>query len=416
MSRKENILLAILAIINFTNIMDFMIMMPLQEFLVPVFHISPKQFSYLVASYALSAFLSSLVASFIVDRFDRKHALAVAYTGFVAGTLACAFAPSYELLLCARVVAGLFGGLIGAQAMSIVGDTFPYERRGRAMGALMGAFALAAVAGVPIGLYLAAQYSWHVPFLMVGGIGLLVIPAIFLFIPNMTAHREVKNKVHPFDVYRSVLGSRNQQMGLLMMFTLMLSHFATIPFIAPYLEVNVGLTKNEIALMYCIGGFVSFFSSRIAGFIADKYGKHKVLTICLLLSAIPVFLITHMGRLTFYYVYLVTALFFMITSGRMVPAQALITSVVPPQMRGGFMNLNSSLQQLAAGLIALVSGSIVTKQEGGLYENYEIVGYISIALSVVCALVVQQVRAIDLGSVENVNKELKDTRPLDAEI
>src|ERR1041385_8749659 len=143
MSRKENLLLAVLAIINFTNIMDFMIMMPLQEFLVPVFHISPKQFSFLVAAYALSAFVSSLLASFFVDRFDRRSALLFAYIGFILGTIACGFAPTYELLMTARIVAGLFGGLIGAQVLSIIGDTFPYERRGRAMGALVGAFALA---------------------------------------------------------------------------------------------------------------------------------------------------------------------------------------------------------------------------------------------------------------------------------
>jgi len=394
MSRKENILLIILAAINFTHIMDFMILMPLQEFLVPVFHITPKEFSYLVASYAFSAFVSSLTASFFVDRFDRKKVLLFAYVGFVAGTLACAFAPTYQTLIAARIIAGLFGGLIGAQAMSIVGDTFPYERRGRAMGALMGAFALAAVAGVPIGLFLADNFGWHIPFLAIGILGILIIPFIVIFIPKMTSHLSAV-RTKPLDVYLSVLGSRNQQMGLLMMFTLILSHFAAIPFIAPFLEKNVGFTKSQIALMYCLGGIVSFFSSRIIGKLADKYGKHKVFSILLISSTIPVYLLTNMPHIAYYYVLIVTTLFFILAGGRMVPAQALITSVVPPRLRGGFMNLNSSLQQLGTGLAAFIAGSIVTKNEAGELEHFQIVGYIGIAITIVCLVVAQYVRPID---------------------
>ena len=394
MSRKENLLLIILAIINFTNIMDFMIMMPLNEFLVPVFKISPTQFSFLIAAYAFSAFLSSLIASFIVDRFDRKTALFFAYVGFIGGTIACAFAPTYELLMTARVVAGLFGGLIGAQVMSIVGDTFPYERRGRAMGALMGAFALAAVAGVPIGLYLATNFSWHIPFLAIGILGLIMIPLILIVVPSMRGHMSAERKVAPLAIYKSVLGSRNQQLGLLMMFTLMLSHFATIPFIAGYMEKNVGFTKNDVTLMYFIGGICSFFASRLVGILSDKYGKHKIFSISILLSLIPVYLITNMPRTDYHYVLFVTALFFIITSGRMVPAQALITEVIPMQMRGGFMNLNSSLQQLAAGAIGMVAGFIVYKTDAGEYRNYEIIGYISMGISVICLIVAQFVRPV----------------------
>lgn len=394
MTRKENILLVVLAVINFTNIMDFMIMMPLQEYLVPVFHITPEQFSFLVASYALSAFVSSLTASFLVDRFDRKRVLLFAYIGFVIGTLACAFAPTYELLMAARVVAGLFGGLIGAQAMSIIGDVFPYEKRGRAMGALMGAFALAAVAGVPIGLYLAGAFSWHIPFLGIGILGILVIPCILVFVPNLTAHIR-KEGMAALEVYKSVVSNRNQQLGLLMMFTLMLSHFATIPFIAPYLEKNVGFTKNDIALMYFLGGIISFISSRIFGVLSDRYGKQRIMSVCLVLSAIPVYLLTNMPKAPFLYVISVTASFFLITSGRMVPAQALITAVVPARLRGGFMNLNSSLQQLAAGLISLVAGAIVTRSEEGFYQHYELVGYISIAITFLCLVVLQFVKPIE---------------------
>ena len=395
MSKKEKILLVVLASINFTHIMDFMIMMPLQEYLVPVFHVSPRQFSFLVSSYAFSAFISSLTASFIVDRLDRKKVLLFAYMGFVVGTLACAFAPTYELLVAARIVAGFFGGLIGAQVMSIVGDTFPYERRGAAVGALMSAFSLAAIAGVPMGLFLASKFSWHIPFVGIGSIGIIIIPAIILIVPEMTGHIKTEGRAGAFDVYKSVLSSRNQQMSLLMMFTLILSHFSAIPFIAPFLEVNVGFTKDQIALMYFVGGACSMISSPIIGKMTDRIGKHKIFSALLILSVIPVYLITNMPRIPYYYVLIVTALFFILAGGRMVPAQALITSVVPPNLRGGFMNLNSSLQQLGTGLAAFIAGSIVTRSSAGELQHYETVGYVGIITSIVCLVIVQFVQPID---------------------
>ncbi len=392
MTRKENILLAILAAVNFTNIMDFMIMMPLQEHLVKEFHISPHQFSILLASYAITAGISSLVASFVVDRFDRKKVLLTAYAGFVAGTLACAFAPSYEALMGARIIAGLFGGLIGAQAMAIVGDTFPYEKRGRAMGALMSGFALASVAGVPGGLYLASISGWHVPFLAVGIMGIIILPLLYVAVPPMTAHLTAADRPGPLDVYKSVLGSRNQQLALLMMFTMIFSHFASIPFIAPYLEKNVGLTQGQIAIMYCLGGAVSAITSRVVGILSDKYGKRIIFSVFLLLSAIPVYLITNMQPMAYYYVYMVTSLFFIVANGRMVPAQALITSVVPNRLRGGFMNLNSSLQQMGVGLASFIAGIIVIRTDAGKYEHYEIVGYLGIAVSFLCMIIAQFVK------------------------
>lgn len=393
MNRKEKTLLFILACINFTNIMDFMIMMPLQEFLAPVFKISPRQFSYLVSTYAFSAFFSSLTASFFADRFDRKYNLLFAYIGFVVGTLACAFAPTYQMLMLARIMAGLFGGLIGAQVLSIIGDTFPYERRGRAMGIIVSAFSFAAVAGVPSGLFLATKFGWHIPFLGIGILGIIIIPLIFFIVPNITTH--LSKTSSNLAVYHSILGSRNQQYGLLMMFTLILSHFSIIPFIAPFLEKNVGFTKNQITLMYFIGGAVTLYSSPRIGRMADKIGKHKIFSIFLLLSIIPIFLITNMPRIPFYYVLMATALFFIIAGGRMVPAQALIVSVVPPNLRGGFMNLNSSLQQLGTGMAAFIAGAIVTKNSADELQHFEIVGYIGIVITILCFVIAQKVKPID---------------------
>ena len=142
MKSKESIILLLLAAINFTHILDFMIMMPLGNYLMPYFNISSQQFSMLVAAYTFSAGISGFLAAFFVDRFDRKRVLLVGYSGFLVGTLFCALSPTYSILLLSRIVAGMFGGLIGAQVVSIVADIVPYERRGAAMGIIMAAFSV----------------------------------------------------------------------------------------------------------------------------------------------------------------------------------------------------------------------------------------------------------------------------------
>lgn len=395
MSKKEIMILIILAGVNFTNIMDFMIMMPLQEYLAPEFHISPAQFSWLVSAYGFSAGIASLTASFIVDRFDRKRVLLFAFAGLIAGTFMCAAATSYAMLMTARIVAGMFGGLIGAQVLSIVGDLFSFERRGMATGILMSAFSMAAVIGVPTGLFLAGKYGWHFPFLGIGFFGLLAFLLALFTLPSVRNHLQNRSNSTNgmFDIYKEIMVNRNQQLGLLMMFTLILAHFSIIPFIAPYLEVNVKFTKDQIALMYFVGGIASLVSSPVIGKLSDKYGKQKVLKTFLFLSAIPVFLITNMPQIPYYYVITITALFFLVAGGRMVPAQALITSVVKPQQRGGFMNINSSLMQIATATAAFVAGMIVTKNADNQLVNYNIVGYLGIAVSLLCIYIVGKVKA-----------------------
>ena len=198
MTRKERTILFLLACLNFTHILDFMIMMPLGNYLIPYFKITAMHFSILVASYSISAFISGLAIAMIIDKFDRKRSIVIAYVGFLLGTLACGFAPTYGLLLAARILAGLFGGIIGAQVFSIVADLFVYERRGRAMGAVMSAFAVASILGVPISLYLTNlfKFNWHVPFILIGSLGILLVPLIIRFVPAMIGHIKTKEEIH----------------------------------------------------------------------------------------------------------------------------------------------------------------------------------------------------------------------------
>lgn len=391
MLKNERVVLYILAALQFTHLMDFMIMMPLSVHLIPQFDITPRQFSFIVSSYALSAFISSLAASFIVDRFDRKNVLLLGYIGFVAGTFACGIAPGYFTLIAARILAGFFGGLIAAQVLSIVGDLIPFERRGQAMGILFAGFSLASIAGVPSGIYLADHFNWHFPFLLIGAIGLLIIPLVIIYLPGMRHHLDA-NYTHRENILVVINKDRNLQIGILMMFTLVLAHFCIMPFLAQYMEANVGFTKSQIAWIYFVGGLVTIISSPFIGKLSDKHGKFPVFCVLVILSSLPVYLITNMPRIPIYYVLMVTAIFFVFAGGRYIPAQALITSVISPQHRGGFMNVNASTQNIATGLASLISGVIVTTSPGGQLVNYNYVGYFSIAMSLVCLAVARKLK------------------------
>jgi predicted MFS family arabinose efflux permease len=382
--------------------MDFMIMLPLEKFLEKSFNITTTQFGFLVSVYGFSACAASMTASFFVDRFDRKHVLLIAFAGLIIGTFGCGIADSYETLMASRIVAGLFGGLIGAQALAIVGDAFQYERRGRAMGFLFAGFVLATIAGVPAGLYIATKTNWQVPFIGIGLLGIILLILSSVLIPNLKGHIIKHEERNVFRVYQSVWKSRNQQMALLMMMTLMFSHFVIMTFLAPYLTNNTGFLQEQLSWMYFSGGIASLFVTPLAGKLSDKFGKHKIFTVSMLFAFVPIYLVTHLGHVPFYHVLMITTLFFIVGSGRGVPAQALVTSVVPPDMRGGFMNLNSSLQFLSMGLASFMGGLIVTKNALGELQHYTIVGYISIAVGLICLFTAQKVKAVDMQSVDKL--------------
>ncbi|MDX1954890.1 MAG: MFS transporter [Chitinophagaceae bacterium] len=383
MTKTERIILFLLAALNFTHILDFMIMMPLSNYLMPYFHIGAQQFSILVASYSISACISGLVVAMVIDRFDRKKALIVAYIGFILGTLACGVAPSYGLLLTARILAGLFGGILGAQALAIVADLFTYERRGRAMGAVMSAFAAASILGVPISLYLTNlfKFNWHVPFLVIGGLGTVLIPFMIIYLPSMVAHiREGEQKIR-FDAIRTVVENKSQRTALIFSCLLMMGHFLIIPFINPYLEFNKGFSKGNIPLIYLSGGIASFVAAIFLGRYSDKVGKLPVFLWSVFFSLFMVLIITAMPNVHFSIILGFFALWFMLATGRAVTAQAMISEVVSSEQRGSFMSVNGSVQQLGSGIASLAAGAIVfTDKASGKIMHYNWVGYLSIAV------------------------------------
>ena len=397
MSSKEKVLLLILAAVNFTHIMDFMIMMPLGPQLMKLFDINPQQFGFAVSAYSIMAGITGFISAFFVDKYDRKKVLLFAYIGFVIGTFSCAFAPSYEFLLAARTLAGFFGGMIAAQVLSIVADTFEYQRRASAMGILMTSFSLASVIGVPTGLWLAAHYSWHAPFLVIGGLGVAIIILIGALIPPINKHLENQEakSAKPLRVLNDIFNSPNQMKALTLTIVLMLGHFSIIPFIAPSLVGNVGYSEDKIFLIYLVGGILTIFTAPQVGKIADRRGKYPVFVFFALFSILPIWLITNLWPMPMWVVLVIAGLFFITVNGRMIPMQAIVSSVTMPNKRGGFMSINSSVQQLASRIAATIGGAIVAEGPGGRIEHYSWVGYFSIVLILSCILLAGRVKAVD---------------------
>lgn len=385
MNSKEKIILLLLAALNFTHILDFMIMMPLGNYLMPYFNISSQQFSMLVAAYTFSAGVSGFLAAFFVDKYDRKKVLLIGYSGFLIGTLFCALSPTYHILLLSRIVSGIFGGLIGAQVLSIVADLIPYERRGTAMGIIMAAFSVASVFGVPFSLYLSNIFNWHGPFFFVAGLGCILIPFLIRYLPKMDAHTLINEgkKVNPLQLIKDIVKDKNQVLALALSASIMLGHFLIIPFLNPFMEFNKGFSKAQTPLMYMVGGALTLITSPFLGKLADKIGKQRLFVIMALVATIPIAVITNLPDIPFYLVLCVTGFWFVVSSGRMIPAQALISNVVATERRGSFMSINSSVQQIFVGLASVLAGFVVIKTPTNAILNYEITGYISIAITLI---------------------------------
>jgi len=393
--KKEKLLLWTLAAINFIHIVDFMILMPLGPQLMRVFEISPREFGLLVSSYTFSAGISSFFGAFFLDRFDRKKILLWVYVGFSVATLGCALSPTYPILLSARIVSGLFGGLTSALILAIIGDVIPDARRGRAMGLVMAAFSVASVLGVPLGLFLASLSDWHTPFYILTGLSVISLGMIFQYVPNITEHlgKEIV-RPHPLEVVRRVTSNSNQMRAITLSVMMMFGQFMIIPFLSPYTVANVGFTEMQLTYIYMAGGAFTIFTSPWVGKMSDKYGKLRIFTIFMSLNVVPIAIITNLGVTPIPYVLLVSTMFFVTSNGRYVPAAAIITGTARPENRGSFLSFNSAIQQLATGLASLIAGLIIGENAAGELTNFNLVGYIAIFFSLLCIPLARRVKVV----------------------
>lgn len=392
LSRKY--ILYLLAVMNFTHIIDSMLIMPLGDTFISEFGISTGQYSWLVSSYALAASMSCILGIIFLDRLPRKNALLVLYGGFAIGTFLCSLCTTYETLITLRAVTGFFGGMIGALVLSIISDLFPFKERGAAMGVLFASFSAASALGVPFGIYLAAKGSWQIPFMILGLVGVVVAAVILFTFPTMNDHIKFQPKKRKslFAILGTVFKDKNQVYALSAGFVLIMGHFMIIPFISPFMIKNIGLTQLEVAYQFFAGGVATFITSPIIGRMTDKYGVMKVFIIVMVISWIPTILITHLTTAPLSLAISLVAFFFIFGSGRMISPNTIITAAASTETRGSFMSLKSALQQLAIAATAFISGTIVTIGPDGRYHNYNYTGYIAIFFCIITIYLVSKIR------------------------
>lgn len=380
--RRERWLLLTLAGIQFTHILDFMIMMPLGPQFTTLFGISNAQFGLLVSAYTLSAGLSGLMAATYIDRFSRKRLLLTMYSLFGLATLACGLAPDYLSLMLARVAAGLFGGVLSALSQTIVADVIPFERRGRAMSVVMTSFSVSTVAGVPLGLFLAAHLSWHAPFF---GIALLVgflALGAWQTLPRLDAHLHHPERVSVWRGIGQVLAEPNHLKAFGVSGLMMFAGFTVIPYITIYLQANAGMRSDEVPWIYLCGGLATLLSARYFGRLTDRVGKVRVFQRLALAVTVPLMATTLSQGLPLWGLLAISTLLFTVMSGRMIPGMAMISSAVEPRLRGTFMTLNSAMQSASMGLAALVAGLIIGRDAQGQLTGYWVAGVLGVLASV----------------------------------
>lgn len=380
--RTENWLVFIILAIQFTHIVDFVVLMPLGPKLMRDFHANTQEFGFLVSAYTFSAAISGLLSSFFLDRFRRKRALIGLYLGFGISTLLCAVAGDYWSFLFSRILAGAFGGTLTALGLSIIGDYIPIERRGRATGLVMSAFSLASVIGVPTGLWLAELMHWQAPFFLLAITCIPVIIIAWQVLPPMDSHLTKGVQTKSLPRIKEVLQKPESRLAFLLMMIMMLAGFSVIPFISPYLVSNCGVREDQLFLVYLIGGLFTFGAAIFSGRLTDKFGAFKVFSWFTPLSVIPIILVTSISVIPLPWILVITTLFMALLSARLIPIVSIITQTVEPRLRGTFMSLLSTIQQSASGAAAWVAGAIVHETTNGKLENFNRVGWMAAFFSI----------------------------------
>ena len=392
-------MLATLAVIQFTATLDFMVMMPLAPQFTRLFGLSAQEFGFLISAYTFAAAGAGVVTSVFIERFDRKRLLLAIYSGFVASALVTASAQSYAMLLAARALAGVFGGVLGGVVFAIIGDAVPEARRGRATGIVMTSFSIATVAGVPLALLLSNLLNWRAAFLLVAVLGIVCAAAARRTLPQIVhggrhAHHDAWTE------FRRTLTFPNHLRAFAFTLLMMLSGFAVIPYVSLYITSNVGLPERDLPLVYLAGGIATFFTARWIGRWADRTGKRRAFRLVAWFSLVPLAAITHAPQLPLAGVLLLTTLFFVFISGRMVPAMAVVTGAARPGARGAFMTLNSAVMQIGSGLAATITGVIVYRSAAGTLVHYNWVGYLAIAATLMAIGWIGTIQSLESANLQ----------------
>ncbi len=375
----QKLAIFILAITQFSVVLDFMIMSPMGDMLMKAFTLKPAQFGVAVSGYAFSAGISGLLTAGFADKFDRKKLLLFFYTGFIVGTFLCSLANSYELLLMARIVTGLFGGVIGAISLAIITDLFDIHHRGRVMGFVQMGFGASQVLGIPFSLYLANHWGWRAPFVLVAVMAALIAILIFLKLKPVTEHLSKQPDRTALNHLLHTFSKRSYRIGFLSTALLSIGGFMMMPFGSAFAINNLKITQEQLPMLFMVSGVSSLIIMPLVGRLADKIDKFTLFAVASAWMMIVVVLYTNLSATPLWLVMIFNVVMMMGILSRMVPSSALTTAIPDIQDRGAFMSVTSSLQQIAGGVAAASAGMIVSQKEKfSPLEHYNILGSISI--------------------------------------
>ncbi|MFH6956705.1 MFS transporter [Flavobacterium aquidurense] len=391
----QKIIIAILALLQFTVILDFMVISPLGDILMKHLDMTTANFGFAVSAYAFSAGISGLLAAGFADRFDRKKLLIFFYTGFIIGTVFCALSTSYFTLLMARIVTGLFGGVIGSVSLAIVTDLFVIHQRGRVMGFIQMAFATSQILGIPVGLYFANNWGWHSAFIMIAVLGALILIAIITQMQPITKHLEVQSDKNPFLHLWHTISNKQYQIGFASIAFLSVGGFMLQPFGSAFLVNNIHISQLELPMVFFFTGLSVLFIMPLVGKLSDKVSKFKLFAAGSVISIIMILIYTNLNPIPLWEIVVINMILFMGIMSRMIPATTLNTAIPGLEDRGAYMSISSSLQQIAGGIAAVCAGYIVHQEtKTSPLENYDILGYVIAVITALSILLIWRVNQL----------------------
>jgi predicted MFS family arabinose efflux permease len=400
----QKFIILILALLQFTIILDFMILAPLGDILIKSLGMSPEEFGTVVSAYAISACFSGFLAAGFADKFDRKKLLLFFYMGFIAGTAFCAVAPTYGVLLTARIVTGVFGGVVGSIVMAIITDVFELSQRGRVMGFVQMAFAGSQILGIPIGLKLATLWNWHTAFFMIVGFASVIGLMILWRMKPVTEHLKIQRDKSPLQHLWHTFTNKNYATGFLATAFLSMGGFLIMPFSSAYLVNNILIPQDKLFIIFFFSGLSSMIIMPVIGKISDKVDKFVLFTVGSFLAMVMVLIYTNLSPVPIWVVVIINMVLFMGIMGRVVPATTLNSAVPGMADRGAYMSVNSSLQLLAGGVASQFAGLvIVQKTQNSPLENFNILGYIMVGVILACIFFVYRLS-------EMVKRKMRETK------
>lgn len=383
----QKVVVAILALLQFTIILDFMVLSPLGTILIRELSITPARFGWVVSAYAFSAGISGILAAGFADKYDRKKLLVIFYIGFLIGTALCALANDFHTLLIARIVTGLFAGVVGSASMAIVTDLFPIQMRGRVMGFIQMAFGGSQVLGIPIGLLLANQWGWHSTFWMIVLFGIALGAVILLYMKPVTEHLKFRSEKNPLEHFAHTISARPYLVGFLGTMLLATGGFMIMPFASTFTTNNLGIHIDDLPQLYFITGICSLLIMPLIGRLSDRIDKYMVFLAGTALSMLMIAVYTNLGHTSFVMLTVINIIMFSGIMSRMIPATAITSAIPQPQDRGAFMSINSSVQQVSGGIAAAISGTIIVERPDKSLSHFDTVGYVTIVAMIVAAFI-----------------------------